>query len=107
MQTKLDELLSNYFRKDKKSASALITKIEISESTYAVAIAQEKPFHSRLKQFISSHIQLWNIILSKEKPIASKKEEIVFPEFLEFALKPDTKPQQPITTDKGKSTKKK
>ncbi len=107
MQTKLDELLSNYFRKDKKSTSSLITKIEMSDNAYSVGQAREKPSHSGLKEFISRHIQLWNINLSKDKLSASKKDEIVFPEFLEFALKPDNKPQQPAPSVKNKSGKKK
>lgn len=93
MKTKLDELLSNYLRKDKKASASLTTKAEISENIYEAATPPETiPFKDG-NEFISRNIKLWNLLSGKEKPVSGKKEEITFPEFLEFALKTNNKPK--------------
>jgi len=93
MKTKLDELLSNYLRKDKKALTAFSAKAELSETFYEVSMVHEQVPIKKRGMLFSQIIRLWNLSTAKEKPAFSKKEEVVFPEFLEFALKSADKPK--------------
>ncbi|OGF64009.1 MAG: hypothetical protein A2Y62_22310 [Candidatus Fischerbacteria bacterium RBG_13_37_8] len=91
MKTKLDELLSNYLRKDKNASKTLSASPLTAENIYKVEDAQSNQQVSDSAVFKSSKLKIWDLDPHKEKAPSVKKEKLEFPEFLEFALKENEK----------------
>lgn len=94
MKTRLDELLAKYMQKDKASFKNISASAVTSENVYKIEVAQKAKLVRDSRFFKQSNLKVWNFTQTSEKPSTMKKQQINFPEILEFALKDATKPKK-------------